>query len=84
MFEFKIHIALNLSPVNIHIDYVEEFGRIINVSNYLLSNNKPNDTKKESNDILEFMKNNFIITKNNDDHISKDGLKKWFKIVKQK
>jgi hypothetical protein len=31
LFEFEINTTLNLSPVNIHYDYVEKFGIIINV-----------------------------------------------------
>jgi len=52
LFEFEINTTLNLSPVNIHYDYEEEFGNIINImldkwSNYLISINKPNDTKQK-------------------------------------
>jgi len=31
LFEFEINFTLNLFPVNIHYDYGEEFGTIINV-----------------------------------------------------
>ena len=89
LFEFEINTTLNLSPVNIHYDYEEEFGNIINImldkwSNYLISINKPNDTKEENNEIHDFINTNFIITKDKNDYITKEELKKWFKISKTK